>query len=243
MRIVLRKRKKKCVLVIVIIFMILALSSSILLVNYYAKKISPFIIDYASIEIKKLELVIINNSLKEISGDNITDELFNVRYNSKGEVILVDFDSAKSSLVLEKITKEIEKSLKEFENGNFLVLKDYYSESDYQKHKNGIVVEVPLGIVTQNSLFNNFGPKIPVHISFLKNVETGFSTDVTEYGINNAMLKLNINIKVNAVVILPIISDEIETEFTLPIAMKVIQGSIPGYYMDGFRTNSNVNQS
>ena len=227
----------------IVFFLMISFLCSIFLVNYYAKKISPFIINYATSEIRKLELVIINNSLREISNDNLSDELFTVRYNSKGEIILIDFDSSKSSLVLENITKNIEYNLKEFDNGNILLLKDYYSDRDFGKLKNGTIMEVPLGIAMQNSLFNNLGPKIPVRISFVRNVEAGFTTDVTEYGINNALLKLNINIKIATIVILPIISDNMEMEFNLPVSMKVIQGNIPSYYMDGFRTNSNVNES
>ncbi len=227
----------------IVFFLMISFLCSIFLVNYYAKKISPFIINYATSEIRKLELVIINNSLREISNDNLSDELFTVRYNSKGEIILIDFDSSKSSLVLENITKKIEYNLKEFDNGNILLLKDYYSDRDFGKLKNGTIMEVPLGIAMHNSLFNNLGPKIPVRISFVRNVEAGFTTDVTEYGINNALLKLNINIKIATIVILPIISDNMEMEFNLPVSMKVIQGNIPSYYMDGFRTNSNVNES
>ena len=91
-----------------------------------------------------------------------------------------------------------------------------------------------------NNFFNNIGPNIPVKISFARELETGFTTDVTEYGINNALLKLNINIKMNINVIMPIIMDNIENDFSIPISMKVIQGQIPSYYVDGLSTNSNI---
>ena len=57
---------------------------------------------------------------------------------------------------------------------------------------------------------------------------------------NNALLKLNINISINVRVVLPIVSNDIDTNFTVPISMKVIQGKIPSYYMDGFTSNSNI---
>lgn len=71
-------------------------------------------------------------------------------------------------------------------------------------------------------------------------VVTGFSTDVTEYGINNALIKLMIDVKVDTRIILPIISEEINIDASIPIAMKVVQGKIPDYYMNGFSSRSNI---
>ena len=71
-------------------------------------------------------------------------------------------------------------------------------------------------------------------------VVTGFSTDVTEYGINNALIKLMIDVKVDTRIILPIISEEINIDASIPIAMKVVQGKIPDYYMSGFSSRSNI---
>ena len=84
------------------------------------------------------------------------------------------------------------------------------------------------------------GPKIPVKLSLLGDVITGFSTDVTEYGINNALIKLMIDVKVDTRIILPIISEEITINANIPIAMKVVQGKIPDYYMNGFTSRSNI---
>ena len=116
------------------------------------------------------------------------------------------------------------------------------SLSDYNMNllEKGIIVEVPLGIITNSSLLYNIGPKIPVKLSLVGDVVTGFSSEVVEYGINNALLKLMIDIKVDTKIILPIVSDQITIDCSIPIAMKVIQGKIPSYYIDGFTTKSNI---
>lgn len=209
-------------------------------IKFYSNKTAPIIINYAEDEIKRLMFLVINTSVGESTSKIDTDDLFIVRYNDSGEIILIDFDSKKSSVVLNSITNIVEYNLKNIEEGNVDKFRDYYSDYNFNLLKKGIVVEVPFGASFNSNFLNNFGPKIPVRISFIRNIETGFSTDVIEYGINNALLKLNINIKINVRVILPIISDNIDTAFTIPIAMKVIQGKIPSYYMDGFTTNSNI---
>ena len=71
--------------------------------------------------------------------------------------------------------------------------------------------------MTGSNLLYNIGPKIPVKLSLIGDVSTGFSTEVVEYGINNALLKLMIDIKVDTKIILPIISDKLTIECSIPI--------------------------
>ena len=222
------------------IFIIISIIISIIFVKYYSDEVTPVIINYAEDEIKRLILLVINNSIGETAKKIDTNDLFIVRYNSNGEIILIDFDSKKSSEVLNGITNLIEYNLKDIDDGNVDKFSNYYSDEAKDLLKRGIVLEVPFGTVFNSNFLSNLGPRIPVRISFTRNIETGFSTDVVEYGINNALLKLNINIKITVRVILPIVSNDIDTNFTVPVAMKVIQGKIPSYYIDGFTTNSNI---
>ena len=141
------------------------------------------------------------------------------------------------------MTSLVELNLRAVEEGkiDMLELPDN-SLSDYNMNllEKGIIVEVPIGIITNSSLLYNIGPKIPVKLSLVGDVVTGFSSEVVEYGINNALLKLMIDIKVDTKIILPIVSDQITIDCSIPIAMKVIQGKIPSYYIDGFTTKSNI---
>ena len=104
----------------------------------------------------------------------------------------------------------------------------------------GIILEVPLGVISNSALLTNLGPKVPVKLSLIGDVSSGFSTEVEEYGINNALITLNVDIKVNAKVVLPFVSDDMNIDASIPIAMKVIQGKIPEYYLNGFTTKSNI---
>lgn len=240
MEIVLKRKKKKKKLFIVIIFLIISLFCSIIFINYYSNIVTPVVVKYAEKDIEKIVEIIVNSSLKQVNDEVDINELFNIKYNDKGEIILIDFDSKKSSEVLNRINNVIEYNMKEFEYGNVDLFKDYYTDKDYYMLKKGIVVNVPFGILLNNSLFNNIGPKIPVRVIFKKNIETNFSTDVKEYGINNAYLELDLNINIDIVVILPIVSDDINKSFRFPLSIKIIQGKIPSYYMDGFTSNSNI---
>ena len=234
------KRRKKKTFYKLIILIIISFVFSIIFIKFYSDKTAPIVINYSEDEIRRLISLVINNSIGESTKKIDTNELFIVRYNDNGEIILIDFDSKKSSMVLNGITNLIEYSLKEIEDGSVDKFRNYYSDYNFNLLEKGIIVEVPFGTSFNNSFLNNLGPKIPVRISFTKNIETNFSTEVIEYGINNALLKLNINIKISVRVILPFISNTVDNNFTIPVAMKVIQGSIPSYYMERFTADSNI---
>ena len=104
----------------------------------------------------------------------------------------------------------------------------------------GIIFEIPTGIMSDSIFLKNLGPKIPVKLSLIGDVSTGFSTKIEEYGINNALLKLMIDISVSTKIVMPIVSEELNIDCSIPIAVKVVQGKIPNYYINGFTTKSNI---
>ena len=244
MRMILKKtKKKKNGLLITIAILISVMTMTFLFINYYSKKALPIILSYAESETKKLTILVINKAVTKQINNMDTDELFDISYNKDGEITLIDFNSKKTSKILSTMTSLVELNLRAVEEGkiDMLELPDN-SLSDYNMNllEKGIIVEVPIGIITNSSLLYNIGPKIPVKLSLVGDVVTGFSSEVVEYGINNALLKLMIDIKVDTKIILPIVSDQITIDCSMPIAMKGIQGKIPSYYIDGFTTKSNI---
>ena len=237
-----KKKKNKTISVIIIITIFITIST-LLFINYYSKKAIPILKSYAESEVRKLTILIINKSITKQVYNIDTEEIFKVVYNNKGEITLIDFDSKVSSKILSNMTSLVELNLRALEEGKIDMLElPENSLSDYNMDllEKGIIVEVPLGVVTGSNLLYNIGPKIPVKLSLIGDVSTGFSTEVVEYGINNALLKLMIDIKVDTKIILPIISDKLTIECSIPIAMKVVQGTIPNYYINGFTTKSNI---
>ena len=77
-------------------------------------------------------------------------------------------------------------------------------------------------------------------MQLIGDVASSISTNVKEYGINNALIEVGVTIEVNSRVILPYISNDIKIKGTIPIALKVIQGKIPSYYLSGFKSDSNI---
>lgn len=237
-----RKKKNKIINTIIIIFIFLVLFI-IIFINYYSNKSKKVLMAYAESETRKLTILVINKAITKQMSDSWANDIFDVVYNDKGEIILIDFNSQNTSKILSTMTSLIELNLRAIEEGKIDMLElpnNSLEAYDMDLLDKGIITYIPFGIATGSSLLYNLGPKIPVKLSLLGDVVTGFSTDVTEYGINNALIKLMIDVKVDTRIILPIISKEITINASIPIAMKVVQGKIPDYYMNGFTSRSNI---
>lgn len=211
--------------------------------KYINTKVSPVIGDYAKIEAKALSTYIINKAISDnISEILNTDELFLITKNSNNEINTIDFNPIIVNKSLTEITKYIHEYLLLIEKGDIdslsLPESNYYSS--FKNRNKGIIFEIPSGVVFNNALLSNIGPKVPVRITFIGDIISNINTKVTNYGINNALVEINLHIKVTEKVVLPISASEVDIELTIPLAIKLIQGNIPSYYLNGLLGNSNT---
>lgn len=238
-----RKNKRNNILFLILLIITLVIILSFMFINYYSKKAYPILKSYAEAETKKLTILIINKAVTKQLYNMDVEELFKVTYNKDGEIILIDFDTKKTSKILSNMTSLVELNMRAVEEGKIDMLElpeNSLSNYNMELLSKKIICEIPFGLTTGSSLLSNIGPKIPVKISLVGDVSTNFSTEVVEYGINNALLKVIVNISVTTKVILPITSEDLTINANIPIGMKVIQGKIPNYYLNGFTTKSNI---
>ena len=150
-----KTKKKKNGLLITIAILISVMTMTFLFINYYSKKALPIILSYAEAETKKLTILVINKAVTKQINNMDTDELFDIDYNKDGEITLIDFNSKKTSKILSTMTSLVELNLRAVEEGkiDMLELPDN-SLSDYNMNllEKGIIVEVPIGIITNSSL-------------------------------------------------------------------------------------------
>lgn len=229
-----KKKKKNHILLKLIVIIIIAIICAFLLIKYFSSKIRPFFIAYAKDEITRITTLVINDSINSDMFDELeSKKIFDIEKNNKGEILLINYNTKNVNIWLNSIAIMVQNNLKAIEDGNidFLNLEgSFYNEYDSNLLKEGIICEVPFGAFTNNSLISNVGPKIPIKFNLLGNVDTKIITNVKEYGINNALLEISIEVIANMRVNLPFISDNIMVKSVLPISIKVIQGSIPNFY-------------
>ncbi len=234
---VIGKPRKRNIIIIILIFILITL---FFILRYINNKISPVILNYAELELRKLSSVIINSAVSTSTKNMNFEELFIVTKDNNGEIRTIDFNPIEVNELLALTTEVIQKNLKRLEEGNIEELdlsnSSYLGSAD--KLKDGVIFEIPSGLAFGNSFFNNLGPKVPVKISLVGDIFSEISTKVTNYGINNALIEIRINLRLTEQVFLPTSSNKIEIETSIPLTLKLIQGTVPSYYLTGISQNS-----
>lgn len=211
---------KKTIIILIIITIIS------LTLRYINNIISPRLIDYAELEIRKISGLIITKSIKTETLEKINiEDLFIINRNNNNEILTVDLNTLIINRIIRDATVNIEENLKQLEEGKI----DNYNN----ENKEGVVLEIPLGIVYDNFLLNNRGPKIPVKLKTVGNMEIETKTKITNYGINSALIEISLVTTIKEKIILPITTKEIKITEKTPIAIKLIQGTVPNYYSNG----------
>lgn len=220
---------------IFIVIIIICFITSIFILNIFSKKVLPVFMNYAKNEIKINTTTMINNVIKEeVSNISLMDELIFITKNNSDDIQMIDFNSSYVNKILSSINDRLLNKLK---NNNELCFNETCKTSKYSK---GIIYEVPLGLISNNIFLNNLGPKIPLKLNIIGDVFASVDTVIKEYGINNALVEIRVNVSVNEIVVIPFISDKVNVSLSIPISLKLIQGNIPIYYGNSFEKKSNI---
>lgn len=237
------KKVKKIKISTKITLIIISLFFSIYcLISIINKNVYPILMKYATVDAKKMALLIIENSVNDKVINTLNEEdIFEVSKNKDGEVSDIDFNPVVVNKVLSLTTNIVSNNLKKLEKGkidNISFIDNSYNKSNL---KNGVISKLPIGLATKNALLSNIGPKIPVKINLVGNVVSYITIKVENYGINSSLICVYAHVEVSENVMIPFKNKEIKITNDIPIAMKVVQGKVPEYYGGSFNTkNSNM---
>ncbi|HAX73536.1 MAG TPA: sporulation protein YunB [Firmicutes bacterium] len=204
------------------------------------RNIYPIVMDYAKNQSVNIATLVIQQGIAESGLVSFNmDEVLTFEETKDGYVSSIAVNAPLLNQLLVSTTKKVEEKILLVESGDFSQL----GLDDIQGGplKEGISFNVPLGSAFNLSLLHDYGPKFPVTANVIGNAVTDVKTDVQPYGINNAMLKIYLSIKVSVQVQMPFKSEQIEVFVESPLAIKIISGQIPQYYYIGNSTASPLN--
>ena len=226
--------------------MILTLAFLVSLISCYytSDNLTPTLLTIAEAKLNKFSTLVVNNATSQILEDKIeTEDLFSITKNNKGEIQLIDFDPVKVNHILNVATTVVQKNIRMLEDGNLSTIgfADLnLDEEEFVFLKEGIIISVPIGTATGITLLSNLGPKIPVRLSYIGDVNSNVTTKLTQYGINNALVEISVHMEMTAQIYLPFRTVVKTLDCDIPIVIKMVQGTIPNFYTGSLTTSSSV---
>ena len=212
------------------------------LVLLIGHKMNGIVSNYLEAEAKRFGIYMINFSLDNKFITNLDDDLFVVVKNKDDEIQMVDFNTKKVNVILENITKQIQQELVRLENGKIddLVMADTFKGLRYKGIRQGVVLELPMGLLLNNIFLANNGPVIPVKLNFIGDVLVNLKTKINNYGINNTSMEISAHIEINEKITMPLSTKTITVKNDIPLAIKIIEGKIPNFYQSQIQTDSKL---
>lgn len=180
-------------------------------------RINSVLVPYINVEVERL----VNNIVTKA----VNDEMKNVNIDDI-------YNSSKLNYIENKIDRRIQQELINIDDGK---LDDYFipkrvKTGRFKKIKNGILCDISIGSIRGSALFANVGPTIPIKLLFSSGLNSNIDIDVSEYGINNAIIKVYFNVDIKEQITMPISSKRRKINIRKILAIDIIKGKIPDYY-------------
>lgn len=221
--------KKKFIKLFIII--LLGIIISIIILTLINNKIMPVYINYSEAEIKRVVTNVINKSITiDLTNQFDSNNLFIINTDNNTNLTIVDFDPVILNRVISSISNLVYDNLQLINKKDEMILKKYNISDS--------VFYIPSGIIFNSIILNNIGPKIPIKMEQISSVNPYIDTKISEYGINNSLIEVFINVSVDVRMVLPFYSKNLSIIVKVPLAVKLIQGNVPEYYQKGYGASS-----
>lgn len=213
-------------------FLLLSIIISVnISLSIVGKKIMPSVLTIAYNQTNKITTLITSLAVEKTLNNLSIDKIIEVTYKDNNTPSSVMFNTNYINQILTTSISFIYQQLRAIEEGKISIIEEeIFYEYNKDLIKKGIIYEIPLGMIFNNPLLANIGPKFPVKIIMTGDIKTNLKSIINQYGINNAMIEIKADLIMNMQVIIPTTTTRYDNCYTIPIAMKVIQGDIPTYY-------------
>ena len=239
-----KKKSKKHLFSFLLYLFFVCFIFAFFFIYYFHRTLGPGLIRCAEDEVEKLSVLTLNNGVRKYMANHDMRDILQIVRKENGDISLVRYDTKKLNQFTIELTSLLTKDLDLLVKGNFEDLDldiGRISSNSYLKVDEGILFMISLGSVTGNSLLANIGPKIPLNLSVIGNVQTDVHSKVTNYGLNNAMIEIFVDIQMQMVIQMPFLSKKVKIKKSIPLTMEMVQGEIPNYYLDSeSKDNSSI---
>lgn len=224
--------KKKYKILLKIIILIIILNFFLI---YFGKKylirFDEFIYENNNIIIKNK----LNNLIKNINGLDYHETLYSFTYNKDKEIVGANFNSNIINKYLSLYINEFENDLNDFLYNEYL-----YKYGKSFKTSNNSYLYVPLGIIYNNPFLYNIGPNIILSYNVINSFSFKIDMDVKNYGYNNILIMLYLNVTVDQSIIKPVLEKTNTTSYKFLLSSNIVYGRVSSILNNGFSLQSDI---
>lgn len=213
-----------------VIILIIVLTS--IFIHYYDNKISSKLLDVAKSRLEELTIMYIKKDI--IPKNRDLNKLITINKNKKDEIIYVDVNYDYANQIIQEVVGNIQKNINNIRNDK---------KQELQSYNGNIYLKIPLYLYGNGTLLNNLGPKVAVKLNFYEYVLGTIDTEIEQYGINNVLLKVYLDIELNQKMIIPYQEKIVKNNFRLILGTKLINGIVPDIYGGLLQNNSSIIKS
>ncbi|MGE5593655.1 MAG: sporulation protein YunB [Betaproteobacteria bacterium] len=146
----------------------------------------------------------------EIAEDIRWEDLYALRPDSTGRVVLVQPNTAEIDRLTSKVTTRVQELLKKV------------TETQ---------VQIPLGQVFGSQILANMGPRIPISVVPVGTVTTKILSDFEQAGINQIRHKIYLEVAAHIKLVVPLVASAVDVTVQVPITEVLIMGDVPQTYI------------
>lgn len=198
---------KPYILVIVSIFFVFNL-----FLYLFDSRVLPSVIELSQVMVEAKSTDIISRACIDLfNGEFEYEKMVVINKDKDGRITLINLNTVE----LNKLTSKL--SLK--------------CNEELQK-MGDMGVEVPLGWMTEQSVYYNLGPKIKFELEPVGNIKTDYISKFESAGINQTRHSVVLNVEASVRLIIPMNSKRIDISVQVPVAENIIVGDIPQTAID-----------
>lgn len=199
------KLPKKYVNIITIIVV------ALLTVFFLIKTITPVFNNLCQSEAKATATKIVNDTIDDVMENYTYTDLVVINKDNDGKINSIHADTATLNKIVSNIATNIQKNIDSQEN------KDIY---------------IRLGTFTGITLLSGRGPKVPIRISSIGNIDTNIKSEFESAGINQTIHRITLETKCEIQILTPFNTIVSSVEDKVILAENIVIGEIPESYFD-----------
>ena len=195
-------------------FLLLVTALVLLIVTIVAlSRLRPVLLEIAEGAVTDVVSVSVNDVITDLMRtEKISySDLVTLEKDSTGNVSALRTDMARINMLQAEISNQVVQALNAQES---------------------TVVRIPIGNVLGGALLSGRGPKIPIKVLSVTNVNTHFYNEFASAGINQTQHQMMLNVDVALSILLPGGTSEVHADTQVCLAETIIVGDVPQTYAD-----------